>query len=240
MAKTRAQRKAERRAREEQETQAGDYGPDARSGAAQHDTQVPVSGESQIKASERGIAPARSKESLAHPDAPAHPGQAPRRGKKRGGEPKSANEDAEASGEQQLARKQKQAKRRTPAQAASWVFCPCSGRAEEVQWPDQRTLVQATAVTVTPLRRRRRHLPRRPRRYVFNFLDKQDPLSGSRQRTSDLYRWYVINTTPDTRTRSSRPRAPGQTMAQSKCAGRRPHRAGEIKRTRRKNRRRNG
>ena len=70
MAKTRAQRKAERRAREEQEKKrSGDGRPsDTR---AQHDTQVPVSGEvAEVEAVEAGIAAGAPEDSLETPDAP--------------------------------------------------------------------------------------------------------------------------------------------------------------------------
>ena len=70
MAKTRAQRKAERRAREEQERKRAADGSDAEA-RAQHDTQVPVSGDiAEIKAIEVGMAAGAPEESLETPDAP--------------------------------------------------------------------------------------------------------------------------------------------------------------------------
>src|SRR6478752_9427491 len=67
MAKTRAQRKAERRAREaeEQKRSAGHESP----AQAQHDTQVPISGdEALVEARERGIAAGASEAELELPE----------------------------------------------------------------------------------------------------------------------------------------------------------------------------
>ena len=70
MAKTRAQRKAERRAREaEQRKRSGDGHESA--ARAQHDTQVPVSGDvAEIEAVEAGIAAGAPERQLETPDAP--------------------------------------------------------------------------------------------------------------------------------------------------------------------------
>ena len=70
MAKTRAQRKAERRAREEQERKriGGERTAESR---AQHDTQVPVSGEiAEIEAVERGKTSRATDTALDTPDPP--------------------------------------------------------------------------------------------------------------------------------------------------------------------------
>ena len=70
MAKSRAQRKAERRAREAEEQKRSDGERSAES-RAQHDTQVPVSGEvAEIEAVEAGIAAGASEAQLETPDAP--------------------------------------------------------------------------------------------------------------------------------------------------------------------------
>ncbi|HEU4707549.1 MAG TPA: hypothetical protein VFS64_10195, partial [Solirubrobacterales bacterium] len=70
MAKTRAQRKAERRAREAEE-QKRSGGPRSRESRAQHDTQVPVSGdEALVEAVEMGIAAGAPESELETPDAP--------------------------------------------------------------------------------------------------------------------------------------------------------------------------
>src|SRR4051795_12546160 len=69
MAKTRAQRKAERRAREEQEKKRSADGR-ADESRAQHDTQVPVSGEvAEVEAVEVGMAAGAPGGSLETPDA---------------------------------------------------------------------------------------------------------------------------------------------------------------------------
>ena len=70
MAKTRAQRKAERRAREAEERKRsdGERGAESR---AQHNTQVPVSGDvAEIEAVEAGIAAGAAEGQLETPDAP--------------------------------------------------------------------------------------------------------------------------------------------------------------------------
>ena len=69
MAKTRAQRKAERRAREaEERKRSGGHDSPAE---AQHDTQVPVSGEvAEAEAVEMGIAAGAPESQLETPDAP--------------------------------------------------------------------------------------------------------------------------------------------------------------------------
>ena len=67
MAKSRAQRKAERKAREEAERRAQGISDSE----AQHDTQVPKSGDiAEIEAVEAGIAAGAPEESLETPDAP--------------------------------------------------------------------------------------------------------------------------------------------------------------------------
>src|SRR5436853_7764031 len=72
MAKTRAQRKAERRAREAEERKRTSGGDDRRGESrAQHDTQVPISGDiAEIEAIEQGIAEGVPEEQLETPDAP--------------------------------------------------------------------------------------------------------------------------------------------------------------------------
>ena len=67
MAKSRAQRKAERKAREEAEQRAQGISDSE----AQHDTQVPKSGDiAEIEAVEAGIAAGAPEEALETPDAP--------------------------------------------------------------------------------------------------------------------------------------------------------------------------
>src|SRR5215831_2956987 len=70
MAKSRAQRKAERRAREEKNLKRAGAERSAES-QAQHDTQVPVSGDiAEIEAVEAGIAVGAQEAQLETPDAP--------------------------------------------------------------------------------------------------------------------------------------------------------------------------
>jgi hypothetical protein len=66
MAKSRAQRKAERRAREEEERKRSGDGGSAR---AQHDTQVPISGDvAEVEAVEAGIAAGAPESDLETPE----------------------------------------------------------------------------------------------------------------------------------------------------------------------------
>jgi len=149
MAKTRAQRKAERRAREEQERK--------RIGAertveshAQHDTQVPVSGEvAEVEAFEKGLAAGAPETALETPDAPK-----PSRAEKRA-EAKALKErekrkraDQKRRESEQLARKQKQAQAERQRGGVIGFLASCWAELKKVQWPDRDTLVQATAVTI--------------------------------------------------------------------------------------------
>jgi preprotein translocase SecE subunit len=153
MAKTRAQRKAERRAREAEEQKRSGSERRAES-RAQHDTQIGVSGDvAEIEAVEAGIAAGASEADLETPDAPHEPSRSERRA-----EAKAAKEaDRKKRDEQkrrerdQLARQQKKAtvERQTGARGGVIGFLlSCWAELKKVQWPDRETLVQATAVTV--------------------------------------------------------------------------------------------
>ena len=146
MAKSRAQRKAERRAREAAERakeQAGES-------EAQHDTQVPKSGDiAEIEAVEAGIAAGAPEEDLETPDAPHRGGLSSKEEKRKAKqEQKAAKAEQKKHEEQQLAKRQAQAKtgrKRTGVfafLASSWA------ELKRVQWPDRDTLMQATAVTI--------------------------------------------------------------------------------------------
>ena len=146
MAKSRAQRKAERRAREAAERakeQAGES-------EAQHDTQVPKSGDiAEIEAVEAGIAAGAPEEDLETPDAPHRGGLSSKEEKRKAKqEQKAAKAEQKKHEEQQLAKRQTQAKtgrKRTGVfafLASSWA------ELKRVQWPDRDTLMQATAVTI--------------------------------------------------------------------------------------------
>jgi preprotein translocase SecE subunit len=148
MAKTRAQRKAERRAREaeEQKRAQGERGLESR---AQHDTQVPVSGDiAEIEAMEAGMAAGAPEGQLETPDAPK-----PR--SHRRAEAKAAKEaEKRQRGErkrresEQLAKKQKQASAERQRGGVIGFLVSCWAELKKVQWPDRETLIQATAVTV--------------------------------------------------------------------------------------------
>src|SRR5215203_4348150 len=147
MAKTRAQRKAERRAREaEEQKRSGGYESPVE---AQRETQLGVSGDvAEAEAVEMGIAAGAPESQLETPDAPK-----PRSARRAEA---SAKKDAEKRkrGEQkrreseQLAKKQKQAK--VERQRAGFIgfLISCWQELKKVQWPDRETLIQATAVTI--------------------------------------------------------------------------------------------
>jgi preprotein translocase SecE subunit len=149
MAKTRAQRKAERRAREEQERKriGGERTAESR---AQHDTQVPVSGEiAEIEAVERGIAAGAPETALETPDAPK-PSRADKRAEAKASKESEKRKRAEQKRREseQLAKKQKQAQADRQRGGVIGFFASCWAELKKVQWPDRDTLVQATAVTV--------------------------------------------------------------------------------------------
>jgi preprotein translocase subunit SecE len=149
MAKSRAQRKAERRAREAEERKRS--GDDSSSTSqAQHDTQVPISGDiAEIEAVEAGMAAGAPESSLETPDAPK-----PSRSSKRA-EAKAARESEKRKREEQkrrereqLAKKQKQAQADRQRGGVIGFLASCWAELKKVQWPDRDTLVQATAVTI--------------------------------------------------------------------------------------------
>jgi preprotein translocase SecE subunit len=149
MAKSRAQRKAERKAREEQELK--------RAGAertlesrAQHDTQVPVSGDiAEIEAVEAGIAVGASEAQLETPDAP-RTSRAERRAEAKAlkESEKRRRADQKRREREQLDRKQKQAAAERSRGGVIGFLVSCWAELKKVQWPDRDTLVQATAVTI--------------------------------------------------------------------------------------------
>jgi preprotein translocase subunit SecE len=149
MAKSRAQRKAERRAREEQERKRVDGERTAES-RAQHDTQVPVSGDiAEIEAVEAGIAVGAQEAQLETPDAPK-PSRAQRRAEAKAlKETEKRKRDEQKKRErEQLDRKQKQAATERTRGGVIGFLASCWAELKKVQWPDRDTLVQATAVTI--------------------------------------------------------------------------------------------
>jgi preprotein translocase SecE subunit len=150
MAKTRAQRKAERRAREAEERKRSDDGRESVA-RAQHDTQVPISGdEALVEATERGIAAGASEADLALPEDPKPSRSARRAEAKARKETERRQIDERKRREaQQLEKKQKQARaERTQRGGVIGFLLSCWAELKKVQWPDRDTLIQATAVTI--------------------------------------------------------------------------------------------
>jgi preprotein translocase subunit SecE len=148
MAKTRAQRKAEKRAREAeaQKRGSGDRKTEAR---AQHDTQVPVSGDvAEVEAVEAGMAVGAPEADLETPD--ALKGRSQRRAEAKAAKQaeKRQREDQKRREREQLAKRQKQAKEERQRGGVIGFLASCWAELRKVQWPDRDTLVQATAVTI--------------------------------------------------------------------------------------------
>ena len=149
MAKSRAQRKAERRAREAEEQKRSDGERSAES-RAQHDTQVPVSGEvAEIEAVEAGIAAGASEAQLETPDAPK-PSRSQRRAeaKAQKDSEKRKRDEQKRRESEQLAKKQKKASAERQRSGVIAFLVSCWQELKKVQWPDRETLIQATAVTI--------------------------------------------------------------------------------------------
>ena len=149
MAKTRAQRKAEKRAREAQEQKRSGASKRSTESHAQHDTQVPVSGDiAEIEAVEAGIAAGASEADLETPDAPK-PTRDQRRAQARKAKEaqKREREDRKRKESEQLAKRQKQAQAERQRGGVFGFFASCWAELKRVQWPDRDTLVQASAVT---------------------------------------------------------------------------------------------
>jgi preprotein translocase SecE subunit len=150
MAKSRAQRKAERRAREAEERKRSDGARESTS-RAQHDTQVPVSGEvAEVEAVEAGIAAGASEADLETPDAPKL-SRSERRAEARAQKDSEKRQRAEQKRRetQQLEKRQKQAKaERAQRGGVIGFLLSCWAELKKVQWPDRETLIQATAVTI--------------------------------------------------------------------------------------------
>jgi len=133
MAKSRAQRKAERRAREEEERKrSGDGGSTSR---AQHDTQVPVSGDiAEIEAVEAGMAAGAPESSLETPDAPKSSRAEKRAEAKAARESEKRKRSEQKRREQeQLAKKQKQAKSDRQRGGVLGFFASCWAELKKVQ-----------------------------------------------------------------------------------------------------------
>ena len=153
MAKTRAQRKAERRAREAEEQKRSGSERRAES-RAQHDTQVGISGDvAEIEAVEAGIGAGADEADLETPDAPRGPSRSERRAEAKAAKQleRQKRDEQKRREREQLARQEKKAaaQRQTGARGGVIGFLlSCWAELKKVQWPDRETLVQATAVTV--------------------------------------------------------------------------------------------
>ena len=143
MAKSRAQRKAEKRARQEAE--------EARRAAesqAQHDTQVPKSGDiAEIEAVEAGIAAGAPEKDLETSDAPKGLSSREEKRKQKEAE-KRRKAEQKRQEEQLLAKREKQAKSQRKRGGVIAFLSSCIAELKRVQWPNRDTLVQATAVTL--------------------------------------------------------------------------------------------
>ncbi len=151
MAKTRAQRKAEKRAREAEE-QKRSGGEDRRKSdaRAQHDTQVGVSGDiAEIEAVEAGIAAGAPEAELETPDAPKPRSVRRAEAKAAKQAEKRKRENQKQREREQVTRRQKQAQAEKRQRGGVIGFLvSCWAELRKVQWPDRETLVQATAVTI--------------------------------------------------------------------------------------------
>ena len=150
MAKTRAQRKAERRAREAEERKRSEDGRDSVS-RAQHDTQVPKSGdEALVEAEERGMAAGAPESALELPEH-TKPSRAERRAEAKAAKEveKRQREEQKRHEREQLAKRQRQAAAQQRQRGGVIGFLiSCWAELKKVQWPDRETLIQATAVTI--------------------------------------------------------------------------------------------
>jgi preprotein translocase SecE subunit len=149
MAKTRAQRKAERRAREAEEQKRSGNGPDTVA-RAQHDTQVPKSGdEALIEAEEMGMAAGAPESALELPEH-TKPSRAERRAEQKAAKEaeKRKRDEQKRRESQQLEKKQKQVKAERQRGGFIGFLISCWQELKKVQWPDRETLIQATAVTI--------------------------------------------------------------------------------------------
>ncbi|HEY2479586.1 MAG TPA: preprotein translocase subunit SecE [Solirubrobacterales bacterium] len=153
MAKTRAQRKAERRAREAEEQKRSGSERRAES-RAQHDTQIGVSGEvAEVEAVEKGLEVGAPEAELETPDAPHRPSRSERRAEAKAAKQveRQKRDEQKRRERDQLARQQKKAAAERQSGARGGVIgflLSCWAELKKVQWPDRETLVQATAVTV--------------------------------------------------------------------------------------------
>jgi len=143
VAKSRAQRKAERRAREAEARAKGEQGESQ----AKHDTQVPKSGDiAEIEAVEAGMAAGASEKDLEMPDTKGLSSKEEKRKQKQA--EKNQKAEQKKREEQQLTKRKKQATVQRKRGGVIGFLSSCVAELKRVQWPDRDTLLQATAVTV--------------------------------------------------------------------------------------------
>jgi len=165
VAKTRAQRKAERRAREAQAARAKKAGaePDVESDVeAQHDTQMPKSGdqaEAEAVMQTGADVEQYGEEVLDEPDPPAPP-TPPAPSRADVGAPAEAKETRRQRKrrereEQRAKEERRKAREKQPAESQGRQRGPvigflisCWAELKRVQWPTRETLVQASGVTI--------------------------------------------------------------------------------------------
>jgi preprotein translocase SecE subunit len=149
MAKTRAQRKAERREREVREQSRTGSERDAES-HAQRNTQLGVSGDiAEVEAVEAGMGAGAPESQLETPDAPKQSRAERRAEAKQAKEAeKRRQEESKRREREQIARRQKQAAAERQRGGVIGFLSSCWAELRKVQWPDRETLVQATAVTI--------------------------------------------------------------------------------------------
>jgi preprotein translocase SecE subunit len=148
MAKTRAQRKAERRAREAEEQKRSGEGLEDAS-RAQHDTQTGKSGEvADVEAVEARIAAGVPESETELPDSPKPRSSRRAEAKAQKEAEKRKREEQKRREREQLAKKQKQAKVERQRGGFIGFLLSCWAELKKVQWPDRETLIQATAVTI--------------------------------------------------------------------------------------------
>ena len=159
MAKTRAQRKAERRKREQRQAAQGPS-PTA---TAQHDTQVPESADVlEAELAEQGAdVEALREEGERRPEAPA-PSRAdvgmpaPAEDAGDAAEVKPTRRERRRAEREERDRAKQSAERRRPREEPTerqrgrvmGFLVSCWAELKRVQWPDRETLIQASAVTV--------------------------------------------------------------------------------------------
>jgi preprotein translocase SecE subunit len=145
VAKSRAQRKAERRAREAEARAKGEQDESQ----AQHDTQVPKSGDvAEIEAVEAGIGAGASEKDLEMPDTKGKALSSKEEKRKQKQAEKANKADQKKREDQQLQKRQKQATVQRKRGGVIGFLASCIAELKRVQWPDRDTLLQATAVTV--------------------------------------------------------------------------------------------